>query len=140
MEELTRLVQKVADRTLYSVNIINRKGIDHTQKVKWSSNSEPAKAKHVYKRMRYLFNNDIGNVPKRLEFLNAKKKYKRAIKRFKQQIKTNKLNKLATMESHSPKQFWKEVKSMIGGKRWTEQTIEPVDWIEHFTSLLYCAS
>ena len=52
MEELTRLVQKVADRTLYSVNKINRKGIDHTQKVKWSSNSEPAKAKHVYKRMR----------------------------------------------------------------------------------------
>ena len=60
-----------------------------------------AEAKHVLKRMRYIFSRDSSNLSKIMEFLNAKKKYKRSIKVFKNNLKTSKLYKLATLEPNT---------------------------------------
>ena len=46
---------------------------------RWSKCSEPAKAKHVFKRTRYIFNHDSSNLSKIMECRNAKKMYKRSI-------------------------------------------------------------
>ena len=86
MEKLASLIQNVANRTLSlnctQVGKMNKKrALD-----RWSKCSEPAKAKLVFKRMIYILNHDSPNLSKRMEFLNGKKKYKRSIKVFKNNL------------------------------------------------------
>ena len=103
---------------------------------RWPKISEPDKAKKYYKRMRYIFSSESINLSKRQEFFNAKKKYKKSIKTFQKQLKLSKLNKLTMLQKEQPKEFWKSVNNLLEGKRWSNNVIDPPQWINYFSSLL----
>ena len=68
--------------------------------------------------------------------MSAKKKYKKVVKDFHLSLKREKNNKLMNIPGNNPKEFWKQVHSLLKGDTWEHIDIRPDDWITHFNKLL----
>ena len=49
-----------------------------------------------------------------------------------------KVNDLADLENHEPKQFWASIKKILSPDKDGQECVELSGWFEHFKNLLYC--
>ena len=70
-------------------------------------------SKRAFRRAKRRYFNDKTNIDRRIEFIKAKKTYKKIIYLTEKYNKMDKLSKLAEIESKQPNLFWKTIKSLM---------------------------
>ena len=93
-------------------------------------------AKRRFKTAQRLFSNDKSNIDRRHTFIRERSKYKKVIYLEKKLMKEDKINRLSKLESLDPKNFWKELKSIISPKNDAVEMIDKDEWFSHFNRLL----
>ena len=98
-----------------------------------------AKKIYIYKRALANINKNPFDTHSQELLVCTRKEYRRTCRNAESSFRKTMLNKLLSIESNNPKQFWKLIKNM---KEWGQDSQDPSDcipsttWEEHFRTLL----
>ena len=138
VNEFTSIIVNISKKVIKVKNrrFSQKKQKQTIQKQKWFD-----KNCHLLKNELRNLGNLLSRFPEnnflRHKFFSTKKEYKRLVKRLKRNFKYEMLNKIKFMEEHSPKEFWKLVKSIKSNKSNIKQDEISPQLNELF---LYCVS
>ena len=133
-------IVKLSDVLLDTANesLITKRVYDHKKHhtLRWPKSSEPAIAKGKFFEARRMFMSNLDNSDKKRDFICAKKFYKNVVSIYRVNDKTKRVNTIANMEGHNAKDFWKQIKFLMGRGRTRNLDIDCNKLTDHFRSLL----
>ena len=132
VKNFDNILNKIAAASLKTVkiNYCNKK-----KKTEYDTNCQTLKSE--FKKARRAFTERPKNAERRNIMLNAKKKFRKAVYKYKNQCKENKINKIADLKDGDPRTFWRGIKDLLNNNQeQNDPLISVKQWYTYFQTLL----